>query len=135
MDAGLDQNESELAVLVFAVALEVLAHGDSLIRVSAVLKTFSSHLSSATHLLDQHIEILWNLRSEACSSLCQSETKQRHSCFCVLCATSTHFACPSFSHIHTGSIIPLPLRIRRILLPTTLLVMSAKPPETDIPHQ
>jgi hypothetical protein len=30
VDAGLDENEAELAVLVLAVALEVLADGDSL---------------------------------------------------------------------------------------------------------
>lgn len=30
MDAGLDQNEAELRVLVLAVGLEVLAHGDGL---------------------------------------------------------------------------------------------------------
>jgi hypothetical protein len=32
VDTGLDQNEAELAVLVLAVALEVLADGDSLVR-------------------------------------------------------------------------------------------------------
>ena len=30
MDAGLDEDQAELAVLVFAVALEVLADGDGL---------------------------------------------------------------------------------------------------------
>lgn len=32
MDTGLDENEAELGVLVLAVALEVLADGDSLIE-------------------------------------------------------------------------------------------------------
>ena len=31
MDAGLDENEAEFGVLVLAVALEVLAHGDGLV--------------------------------------------------------------------------------------------------------
>ena len=34
MDAGLDENQAELAVLVLAVALEVLADGDGLVCVS-----------------------------------------------------------------------------------------------------
>ena len=32
VDSGFDKNETELAVLVFSVALEVLSDGDSLIR-------------------------------------------------------------------------------------------------------
>ena len=32
MDAGFDQNEAEFGVLVFAVALEVLADGDGLVN-------------------------------------------------------------------------------------------------------
>ena len=35
MDAGLDENETELGVLVLAVALEVLSYGDSLKKVLA----------------------------------------------------------------------------------------------------
>jgi len=35
VDAGLDENEAELAVLVLAVALEVLADGDGLPEPSA----------------------------------------------------------------------------------------------------
>jgi len=35
VDAGLDQNEAELAVLVFAVTLEMLADGNGLIGKSA----------------------------------------------------------------------------------------------------
>ena len=32
MDAGLDENEAELGVLVLAVALQMLADGDSLVQ-------------------------------------------------------------------------------------------------------
>lgn len=45
VDAGLNENEPELAVLVLAIALEVLAHGDG--------------------LLDQHVEIFWDFGGEA----------------------------------------------------------------------
>jgi len=47
MNPGLDENEAELAVLVLAVALKVLSHGDS--------------------LLDKHVEIFRNLWCEAFS--------------------------------------------------------------------
>jgi len=46
MDSRLDENETELGVLVLAVALKVLSDGD--------------------RLLDQHVEILRNFRSKAC---------------------------------------------------------------------
>jgi len=45
VDTGLDENETELGVLVLSVALEMLADGDS--------------------LLDQHVEILWDFWGEA----------------------------------------------------------------------
>jgi len=45
VDAGFDQNEAELAILILTVALEVLADGDG--------------------LLDQHVKVLWDLRGEA----------------------------------------------------------------------
>jgi len=45
VDTGLDENQAELGVLVLAVALEVLSDGDS--------------------LLDQHVEVLWDLGSKA----------------------------------------------------------------------
>jgi len=54
VDPGLDENETELGVLVLAVALKVLSDRD--------------------RLLDQHVEILWDFRSKACikvKSLCQ----------------------------------------------------------------
>jgi len=45
VDTGLDENEAKLGVLVLSVSLEVLANGNS--------------------LLDQHVEVLWDFRSEA----------------------------------------------------------------------
>lgn len=45
VDAGLDQDEPELAVLVLPVALQVLAHGHC--------------------LLDQEVQVLWNIRGQA----------------------------------------------------------------------
>lgn len=40
MDAGLDENEAELAVLVLAVALKVLADGDGLQKMSEYMSFF-----------------------------------------------------------------------------------------------
>jgi hypothetical protein len=55
VDSGLDENESELAVLVLAVALEVLTHSNG--------------------FLDQHVEIFWDFGCETYNmSLCQSES-------------------------------------------------------------
>ena len=45
MDTGLDENEAELAVLVLAVGLEVLADGNG--------------------LLDEHVEVLRDIGAEA----------------------------------------------------------------------
>jgi len=45
VDAGLDENKAEFRVLVLPVALEMLADSDS--------------------LLDQHVQVLWDLWSEA----------------------------------------------------------------------
>ena len=44
MDSGLDQNQSELGVLVLSVSLQVLSDGDS--------------------LLDQVVQVLWDLWSQ-----------------------------------------------------------------------
>lgn len=38
MDAGLDENQAELAVLVLAVALEVLADGDGLVGIVSKMR-------------------------------------------------------------------------------------------------
>ena len=45
MDTGLDENKAELSVLVLAVGLEVLADGDG--------------------LLDEHVEVLWDVGAKA----------------------------------------------------------------------
>jgi len=44
VDSGLNQNQSELGVLVLSVSLQVLSNGDS--------------------LLDQVVQVLWNSRSQ-----------------------------------------------------------------------
>lgn len=45
MDTGLDENEAELGVPVLAVGLKVLADGNS--------------------LLDEHVEVLWDVGAQA----------------------------------------------------------------------
>ena len=44
MDAGLDENEAELRVLVFAVALEMLADGDGLVFISAIFSPLTEEV-------------------------------------------------------------------------------------------
>ena len=90
MDTGLDENQSELGILVLSVTLEMLADSNSLQRISKVHFIWDS----STDLLDQHVEILWNLWGESYQlsqpmiwqrqyysfriSLRQSKTEQRH---------------------------------------------------------
>lgn len=62
MDTGLDENEAELGVLVFSVALKVLTDSDGLRTVSGCSKLGSQE---DPHLLDQHVQVLWNLWGEA----------------------------------------------------------------------
>lgn len=62
MDTGLDENETELAILVLAVALKVLADGDG--------------------LLDEEVKVLRDLRGEAynkvtLSALCLTKQRQK----------------------------------------------------------
>ena len=76
MDSGLDENEPELAVLVLAVALEMLAHGD--------------------RFLDQHVEIFWDFGCETyVISLCQSdsetETNSEAASGCVVLGLESSF--------------------------------------------
>ena len=87
MDTGLDENQAELGVLVLAVALEVLADGDSLADVSNVRSCECARpiVYDCTHLLDEHVKVLGDLGGEACISLCQSETKQRRNLTCMSC--------------------------------------------------
>jgi hypothetical protein len=75
VDTGLDENETELAILVLAVALKVLADGDS--------------------LLDEEVKVLRDLRGEAynkvtLSALCLTKQRQKIFllCVCTLCMTS-----------------------------------------------
>ena len=63
MDTGLDENKTELGVLILAVTLKVLADSDSL-RIMLVLKY--THRSKTTYLLDQHVQVLWDFWGEAC---------------------------------------------------------------------
>ena len=72
VDTGLDENEAELGVAVLAVALEVLADGDGLNMPMSISSSLQH--SGTAHLLDQHVQILRNIGSEACNvSLCQSK--------------------------------------------------------------
>lgn len=84
MDTGLDENETELGVLVLSVSLEVLADGNGL--GTMISKQITGDVAeSSTNLLDQHVQVLWNLWGEAYhKSLCQSKTKQRHNYVCYI---------------------------------------------------
>ena len=59
----IDIHEAELGVLVLAVLLEVLADGDSLWSLLA----HGNWLQDAIvpHLLDKHVQVLWDRRSQA----------------------------------------------------------------------
>ena len=75
MNTGLDQNETELAVLVFSVALEMLTNCDGLKvdSVSAWLSARDEDKCGTRHwdayLLDQKVEIFWNFGCEACCEI------------------------------------------------------------------
>lgn len=56
MDTRLDQNKTELGVLVTTVALQVLAHGD--------------------RLLDKHVKVLGDLGGETCKKNAGEEDKR-----------------------------------------------------------
>lgn len=66
VDSGLDQNKSELGVLVLSVALKVLADSDSLTSLSA---TYIFARIMHVYLLDQHVEVFWNFWGETCVTL------------------------------------------------------------------
>jgi hypothetical protein len=64
VDTRLDKDKAELRVLVLAVALEVLADGNSLHQ-NIVNIQLPLDATEFVHLLDQHVEILRNLGVEA----------------------------------------------------------------------
>lgn len=72
MDAGFDEDETEFRILVFAVALEMLADGDGLIFVSARSPLLNRGIKrewddgGQRYLLDQHVQVLWDLWCKAC---------------------------------------------------------------------
>lgn len=77
MDARLDQNQAELAVLVLAVALEVLADSDGLEGWDVSWgkgEGREGQRVGRSYLLDQEVKVLGNFGGEACGwkkSLCQ----------------------------------------------------------------
>jgi hypothetical protein len=64
VDTRLDENEAELAVLVLAVALKVLADGDGLQQ--SVRRKYKGMRKMQRYLLDQEVEVLGEFGSEAC---------------------------------------------------------------------
>lgn len=72
VDAGFDEDETEFRVLVFAVALEMLADGDGLTFVSARSPLLNRGIKrewdngGQRYLLDQHVQVLWDLWCKAC---------------------------------------------------------------------
>jgi hypothetical protein len=62
VDAGLDENQAEFGVLILAISLEVLADSNGLKGWVSAIRGF---IDQSTYLLDQHIEVLWDFRSEA----------------------------------------------------------------------
>lgn len=126
VNAGLDQNEAELAVLVLAVTLEMLADSNSLEAdgVSDVLALVSrSHGAYNACLLDQHVKVLGDLRCEAYGITLSVFDRCRGVMYgraMLLCRLS--FSCQTIVlHLplffQAGGVIPLLFRIRRILLP------------------
>ena len=68
MDARLDQNETELGVLVLAIALEMLADGDGLRdggEYDDAGEQWWCRMCVWNYLLDEHVQVLWDLGSEA----------------------------------------------------------------------
>ena len=68
MDTRLNQNETELGVLVLAVALKVLADSDSLYSTSVLIFSIL-RFRIYIHLLDEHVQILRKVGGEACKNL------------------------------------------------------------------
>lgn len=82
VDTGLDENEAELGVPVLAVALKVLADGDSLEERLAfqpfkcntgAIRQHGCASVGVPYLLDEHVQVLRDIGRKAChTSLCQS---------------------------------------------------------------
>lgn len=66
MDTGLDKNEAELGVLVLAVALKVLADGNSLFDRTLVTSGDDVWRGSVSYLLDEHVQVLREIGGKAC---------------------------------------------------------------------
>ena len=74
MDTGFDKNKTELAVLVLAVTLKVLANRDGLFGGLLLGETMHSYhqkkkkiiYKTNSYLSDQEVKVLWKLGSEAC---------------------------------------------------------------------
>jgi len=126
VDTRLDENETELGVLVLAVALKVLADSDSLHHNAVnprALPPQPYHLTTTrsgkvvAHLLDQHVKILGNLRGEAFitkKSLRQFQEPSRG------IIAKTHGTETINSAVAVVA-VPFDFKIRRILFPTPLL--------------
>jgi hypothetical protein len=131
VDTALDQNQTELRVLVLPVPLQMLAHSDS--------------------LLDQVVEILWDLRAQTCRDQststisCNSSStptqNPSHRPLVLPCAYGrvVYHEQPRTAHCssHRTSqcgiqkvqkqgpeALPWPLRMRSTLLPVTLLTWA-----------
>jgi hypothetical protein len=68
VDTRLNQNETELGVLILAVALEMLADGNGLVHSQHFMSrihTKNFNMRVQTCLLDQEVQVLRNLRAEA----------------------------------------------------------------------
>jgi hypothetical protein len=61
VNTGFDENETEFSVFVLAVALEMLADGDSLFISSA---RDSTKTGRETNLLDEHVQVFWDFWSK-----------------------------------------------------------------------
>jgi hypothetical protein len=68
VNAGLDQNEAELGVLVLAVTLKVLADSDGLRNswLAQSARGKSDEKNFSFYLLDQEVKVLGEFGSEAC---------------------------------------------------------------------
>ena len=64
MDTGLDENKTELGVLVLSVALKVLADGNGL--EGSILTEHQTSCSVCVYLLDEHVKVLGDFWCEAC---------------------------------------------------------------------